>query len=256
MRSNENGFTLVEMISVITVSGLFVGLIMYFGISYWRYSALLEADLDTFVSRLNAQDVIRENIGGSSGIINQNSIPDPNTQNPDPISGSNFWVKLHAVPGNLSAASNTTTPVLYFHKNSVTTANLLAMNGTQPFQDEYVLYIDGTTRELRLRTLANPNVAANKVKTSCPPAIATPSCPADKAILDNLSSLDVAYYSRSGNTIDYQSVFDTNINDYAGPDFPVVEALQYTFHVTKKTLFQTGTSTLNDTVIRIALRNT
>lgn len=256
MKSNQAGFTIVEMISVIAVSGLFVGLILYFGISYWRYSALLESDLDTFVSRLNAQDVVRELIGSSSGLINQNSIVDVNANNPDPVAGSNFWQELHAVPGNLSAAPNTTTPVLYFRKNSVRTNNTVAMNGTQPYEDEYVLYIDGSSRELRMRILANPNVTSNKVKTSCPPAVSTPSCPADRVVLENLDSLGVTYYSRSGNTVDFQSIYDPDIGEYAGPDFPVVEAVQYTFRITKKTLFQKTISTQNDTVVRIALRST
>jgi hypothetical protein len=129
------------------------------------------------------------------------------------------------------------------------------MNGTIPFDDEYVLYYNGSSKQLSLRSLANPSAPGNRLKTSCPPESATSSCPADKIIIDNLTSLDVTYYSRSGNTINWQSVYDSDIGTYVGPDFPLVEALQYTLHVKKKTLFQTTNSTINDTVVRIALRN-
>ncbi len=257
MTMNEDGFTLVELISVIAASGLFVALILYFGISYWRYSSLLEVDLDTFVSRLNTQDFIRESVGTTAGLINQNSIPDAHANNPDPTAGANYWLMEHAVPGNVPIGSNgTTTPLLYYRRFSTNISNAVVMNGTQPYEDEYVLYLNGTSKQLLLRTLANPNVSNNKLQTSCPPASTTSTCPADKVLLDNIVSVDTVYYSRSGNTVNWQSVFDANTNTYVGPDFPVVEALQYTFHIQKKALFQTGTSNINDTVVRIALRNT
>lgn len=256
MRSDERGFTLIELVSTIAASALFVALILYFGISYWRYTALLESDLDTFVSRLNAQDFIRESVGTTTGLINQNSIPDPNANNPDPIEGSNYWIKEHSIPGNIPiGATGTTTPLLYYKRISTDSANSVIMNGTLPFEDEYILYLNGTNKQLLLRTLANPNAVNNRLKTSCPPSIASSTCPADKTLLENISSIDVTYYSRSGNTIDWQSVYDPETSSYIGPDFPLVEALQYTFHIQKKTLFQKGTSTINDTVVRIALRN-
>ncbi len=239
------------------MSGLFVGLILYFGISYWRYSSLLEADLDTFVSRLNSQDVIRELVGTSAGLINQNSIPDSHTNNPDPINGSSYWIPLHAVPGNTPiGASSTTTPLLYFRRFSINSSNTVVLNGTQPYEDEYVLYLDASSKQLLLRTLANPNAVSNKAITSCPPLVATSSCPADKIIIENLSSIDTTYYARSGNTVNYTSSTDPITGQYNGPDFPVVEALQYTFHITKKSLFIKSNGTVNETIVRIALRNT
>lgn len=246
---DEQGFTLPELISVMVVSLFFVGLILYFGISYWRYSALLESDLDSFVSRLNAQDVVRDTVGTATGLISQNSIPDSHTNNPDPTAGSNYWVPLHATPGNFSATTGSTTPLLYFKRLSVDSSNSVAMNGNIPYEDEYVLYIDGTSKQLLLRTLANPNVANNKIKTSCPISLASAICPADKIILENVSSIDSTYYSRSGNSMSYDSISGS-------PDFPLVEALQYNFHISKKTLYQkTDASTRSDTVVRIALRN-
>jgi len=256
MRLNQSGFTLPELISVMAVSAIFAGLIMYFGFSYWRYSSLLEADLDTFVSRLNAQDVVRELIGTTSGLIIQNSIPDSHAMNSDPVAGSNYWIKIHAVPGNTPIGSSGTTPLLYFRRISINTSNAVVMNGTQPFEDEYVLYLNATDKQMYLRTLANPSVANNKIKTSCPPAQASTSCPADRIILSNINSIDTTYYSRSGNTINYQGSTDPTSGEYNGPDFPTVEAMQYTFHLAKKSLFITSNGTYNDTIVRIALRNT
>lgn len=258
MIKDQRGMTIVELNIVLVTTALFLALIVYFGNGYWRYASLLEADLDTFVSRLNAQDYIRETIGNSSGLITQNSIIDLNVLNPDPEDGAYYWEEIHASPGNIAAGDSGTTPLLYFKTISQTLDGTVAMNGEQPFEDEHVLYLDGLSKTMYARTLANPVVSDNKAVTSCPPSVATASCPADKIVLENIDSVDAIYYSRSGNQIDHYSIIDTTVmpNLPIGPDFQLVEALQYTFHVKAKPLFQRDNATVNDTIVRIALRNT
>lgn len=254
--SHEAGFTLVELIVVISTSALFIGLILGFGMNYWQNVALMQSDNDTFISRLNAQDYIREIIGTSDGLINQNSIADANTGAPDPVAGSNYWVTTHAVPQTITLSGTNSIPILYFRRLSFSTSGTVIMNGSTPYDDEYVMYANPVTRQILVRTLANPSAPNNRAKTTCPPSIATTACPADKVMLSNVASVTATYYSRSGNTINYQSIVDPNTGNYIGPDFTSVEALQYSFHITAKPLFQHTNATVNDTIVRIALRNT
>lgn len=257
-QQNESGFTLPEVIIVLFMSGMIMGLVMYFTISYWRYGAMQEADLDTFITRLNAGDLIREQVGTSSGLINQNSIQDSNTHSPDPtqVSGK-FWSILHATPGTKSIGSNGTfTPLLYFRRYSVNTTNAYIMNGAVPYEDEYVLYLNGSTKQLLLRTIANSSAVGNKAKTSCPASKVSQACPADKIVASDVASVATRYFSRNGNLIDYTSIVDTNTGQYAGPDMTSVEVVEFTLNITKKPIFQTTSSTINSTVIRVALRNT
>lgn len=258
MMKDQRGMTIVELNIVLITTALFMALIVYFGNGYWRYASLLESDLDTFVSRLNAQDYIRETVGNATGLITQNSIIDLNVLNPDPEDGVYYWQDIHASPGNISAGTSGTTPLLYFTTLSQTTDGLVAMNGEQPYEDEHILYFDGSEKILYARTLANPAVSNNKAITSCPPSAASDICPADKIVIENIDSVDAIYYSRSGNQIDHYSIMDTSVvpNVPIGPDFQLVEALQYTFHIKAKPLFQKGNATVNDTIVRIALRNT
>jgi hypothetical protein len=239
------------------VSTLFSALVLFFGINYWRYGYLQEADLSTLVTRLNAQDFLRENIGTSSGLIIQNSLPDTHTAVVDPlIASGEYWKPIHAVPATTSVSSTGASPLLYFKRFSVNSSNAYIMNGTQPYEDEFVLYLDNTTKQLRVRALANASAAGNKLKTSCPVAIATPDCPADKVVADNLSSVSIRYFSRSGNPIDWTSLYD-NINAmYIGPDYPNVEVVEFTLNMALRPVFQKTNATQNTTVIRIALRNT
>ena len=163
IQSVEDGFTLIELLIVIVMTSFFTSLIMYFTFNYWRYGTYIASDLDTFVTRLNANDVLRELISTSTGFVTQNSIPDTNTQNPMTV-GSSYWILQHAIPGNVSVgASGTTTPVLYFRRYSLTPSGAFIFNGTQPYEDEYVLYLNGTTKQMLLRSIANTSATGNRL---------------------------------------------------------------------------------------------
>jgi hypothetical protein len=159
-------------------------------------------------------------------------------------------------------ASGTVAPVFYFQAPSVDSARNFIMNGTQPYKDEFVLYLDGTTKTLKIRNLINSSATGDRLKTSCPPAVATATCPADRIFSENVSSVDVRYFSRSGNTIDYRSVVEKDINGnpvvptvYIGPDFPSVEVVELTIHLFQKSTVGGAANTANQTIVRVALRN-
>jgi hypothetical protein len=255
--SGSRGFTIPELISVMVVTLIFTGLIMFFLFQSWSGTATLQNNLTTFTGRLNASDKLRDYLNETNGLIIQNSIPDPNADSPDPAIGTNdFWVPIHAVPGSTPVgASGTTTPVIYFTQPVLNTNKDYIMNGSNPYENEFVLYLDGSKKDLLLRTIANPNAVGNARQTSCPPAIATGSCPADKVIAENIDSVETRYFSRSGNTIDYQSIVDPLTGQYIGPDFPAVEVVEITLHTFKKSTIHGGEDTINQTIIRVALRN-
>lgn len=257
-RKTEEGFTLIEVLVSMTVTSIFIGLIMFFMISYWRYGYLLEADLDTFITRLNAGDVLRESFSSSSGLVIQNGIPDVNRHNPDPLDGTGqYWLPIHAIPSNTPVGtSGTTAPLVYYKRPSQNLSGAIIMNGAQPFEDEFIIYLNGTTKQLLHRSLANPSATGNRLKTSCPAAIATSVCPADKIIASDLASVDMRYFSRTGNPVDYTSVYDPDIGQYIGPDYPVVDVIEFKLNITKKPIFQKTNATTNSTIVRIALRNT
>lgn len=256
-RRSEAGFTLVELISVLGVVTMFSGLIIYFAYSYWRSTATLENDLGTLVSRLTAGDILREAINESSGMINQNSLADSNATIADPlIPSGDYWTPIHAVPAVISNGGNGThTPVAYFRRPSVNTAKNVILNGSQPYEDEYVLYMDGTTKQLLLRTIANSLAAGNRAATSCPKPLATASCPGDRIIADNVSAVETRYFSRAGLPINYQSSTDPLTGDYNGPDYSLVEVVEFNLKITKKSTLGGGQDTSNETIIRVALRS-
>lgn len=260
---DQRGFTLPELIIVMVLTMLLSGLLFQFAIGYARYNTVAQSDSIAFVERLNASDFLRENLGLSSGLISQNSISDSNANVPD-TSSSSHWRLLHAIKGTFGNTT-TVTPLLYFKKPSLNASNAMVYNGTLPYEDEFILYHDGPSKELRVRTLANPNVPSNRVTTSCPPAVATSSCPKDKVLINDIVSVALRYFSRSGNDITFNSIDEFgNIPctapgpDYTGcegADFPSVEVVELTLNLSKRPLGVSADTTQSATIIRVALRN-
>jgi len=257
MKKAESGYTITELLIVIIMTTIFTLIIMLFSFDLWRASSIQETNLDTLLARFNASDTLREEVGTSSGLIIQNSIADSHTLVPDPANGSgNYWLPIHAVPGNTPVGSSGSyTPLTYFRRFSVNSSGQFIMNGTQPYEDEYVLYLDGSAKALMQRNLANDSATGNRLVNSCPPTLATASCPADKVIASNLTSVDMRYFSRTGNLINHNSITDPNTGEYIGPDFTAVEVVEFTLHLSKQPYVSSTNATNNSVVIRVALRN-
>jgi type II secretory pathway pseudopilin PulG len=257
MKRTEAGFTITELLVVIILTSILTTIIMLFTFDLWRTAATQEANADTLVTRFNASDTLREEVGTSSGLIIQNSIQDANTLVPDSsIPGNLYWLPIHAIPGTVQVgASGTYTPLIYFRRYSLNSSNQYIMNGDQPYEDEYIIYLSGSDKALMQRSLANPAAAGNRLKTSCPAAQASASCPADKTIASNIGSVSSRYFSRTGNLRSEERRVDPNTGQYAGPDFTAVEVLELTLNLSKKPNFSATQATQNSTIIRIALRN-
>lgn len=254
---DQKGFTIPELVIVLVITAILMEVIFSFVYYFWKYSYVLDYSQDSLVQRLNANDILRESIGTSAGLINQNSIPDNHTNSPDPAIGSNlYWKVIHAIPGNYPLDSNgKAVPLIYYRRYSVNPSGSYIMNGSQPYEDEFVLYLDSSSKRLLLRSLANTGAPNNKLKTSCPPSDASASCPSDKIIINDIKSVDLRYFSRSGNLIDWQSVWDPDIGTYVGPDVANVEVVELTINTERMAFYSTTNKTSNSTIIRIALRN-
>lgn len=260
---SQDGFTIPELIIMMVVTSILTLSVIGFAMNYWGSTAQLENDSVTLVTRLNAGDTLRDNLNVASGLISENSIPDANVGSTDPTDGPSYWLTIHAIPQTITMPSaGNITPVFYFEAPSVTNAKDFIMNGTQPYQDEFVLYLNGSTKTLKIRTLTNPNANGNRLKTSCPPTAETASCPADRVLADTVSAVDTRYLSRSGNTINYTSQvqLDSSGNPvvptvYIGPDFQAVEVVELTIHLFQKKTVGGGANTSNQVIVRVALRN-
>jgi Tfp pilus assembly protein FimT len=253
---DEAGFTVPELIIMIVVTAILTTFVIQFSLNFWSSSATLGNDSETLVTRLNAGDALRDALNPVSGLINQNSIGDSNAANPDTTAGASYWTLLHAIPGTTTMpATGVTTPLFYYQAPSVNSSKNFIMNGTSSYQDEFVLYLNGTNKQLLLRNLINPAASGDRLKTSCPAALASISCPADRILATDVSSVGLRYFSRSGNTINYTSITDPVTGAYIGPDFTSVEVMEVTINFYVKSTLHGGRDTSNQVIVRVALRN-
>lgn len=257
VKLREDGFTVVELLAIIITSSIILGTMTAFALNLWTNTAVVQSDEDTLVSRLNAGDYLRNAVNSAVGLINQNNLSDAHAGKADPADPSGvYWLPIHAIPGTIGmGAPGTITPLVYFNRPSVNTSKDIVMNGSVPYQDDIILYMDGSTKQLLARTIANPYAANNRAKTTCPSSSVSQSCPKDTVIADNVSGVDMRYFSRSGNAIDYTSIVDPITGAYIGPDFPAVEVVEFNLKLRKKAQLHSGADTINQAVIRIALRN-
>lgn len=270
MRTREAGFSLVEMLIVVIMTTVLSMVIFAMGYQYLKQAASLNARSNFYIDRLNVADYLRQNIGLSTGLINQNSIADSNRLVADPADTTNtLWKPIHAIPGSYGTTTDIT-PIVYYSQDALRSDRTPIMNGTTAYQNEFIMYHDGPSSELRIRALANPNATGNVTQTTCTTETAT--CPKDKVLLTGVQTTELRYFSRSGEDIDFRSSCDPDVYYCAGTtppaclqtdpytgcnglDFSQVEVAQFKLKVRKTIESDANHSIYNSTIIRIALRN-
>jgi type II secretory pathway pseudopilin PulG len=260
MRNREQGLTIVELLIVMVVTGMLTGMIFVFTFGYWKQGVYAQTEINAITERLNASDYLRENLSSSTGLATQNSVPDDNVLVSEPTDGTGkYWKIIHAYKGLISNTSGVT-PVLYFKRYSIDSSQNIIFNGLLPYEDDYLVYMDAPTKQLRVRVLANKDAPGNATATTCMPATST--CAADRVLANDVTGMDMRYFTKAGLDITYSetTVVDTvpdpdvTYTTY-GPDYPVVEVVEMTMKLSKvppnyqNEVFQTST------IIRVALRN-
>lgn len=178
---NSKGFTLVELnlsMTILAIMGAsFITIFTTFITSTNRTNNTIEMTN-------NSQNLLRtlvEELRNGAGVRQINTIADANA----PAGGWNT--------GNTNFVIITAVPALTSSRDYIVDA------GTgKPYLNEYVYYKQGSL--LYKRTLAHPDAIGNQSKTSCPPASATLSCPADRKLVEDLKSIVFSLYDQDNLT--------------------------------------------------------
>lgn len=155
-------------------------------------------------------------LAGSLSTTNQNT--DPNA----PVGG---WV------------TNDPSNILIIDLPAINASRDIIYNSSTgyPYDNEVVYYSSGSS--IYRRTIVDPSAAGNSIKTSCPPALATSTCPADKKYTSYLTDLTFTFYDDTNNTT---------------ADATLARSVQITVKVQRKIL---GKTVKFDNTIRTTLRN-
>lgn len=150
------------------------------------------------------------------------------------VRANNTLIDLNKLGGWTSNSTDfvliTTAPALDSNHNYI--MNLLT---GKPYLNEFVYYREGNI--LYKRTLANLLALGNQSKTSCPPP-GNALCPADRQLVDNLSSMTFSLYDEA---------------DAATTNFSLARSIKIDLTLEKRTF---GTPLRFDNSVRTTLRNT
>ena len=177
-RLNSNsGFTVVEMLAATAIAGILIVLVMSFTVDAFVRISVDSAQSDMLSDAHLGLDAITNDIRLSAAADTANRWEDANSPGApgDPYS----WVSDTDTIVLATAATDSNRNILFddaLHYISSKNNNVyFVSNGT-----------------LYKRTLAAP-VVDNEAKTSCPKDVATTACPADRALINNVTNFSVRY---------------------------------------------------------------
>ncbi len=174
---DARGFTLVELTVVISVTAV-IAVVFLYVIS--NYFVTITRNNELADMTINSQNLLRttvENIRFGNGVETTNTISDPNA----PSGGWNT--------SNTSFVIVIPVPAVDTSKNYI-----IDPNTGSPYMNELVYYKSGST--LMERILANPSATGNRLHTSCPAGLASPTCRADPQLATFVSSMTFTLYDQ------------------------------------------------------------
>jgi prepilin-type N-terminal cleavage/methylation domain-containing protein len=183
IKLGQAGFTLPELIISITLMMILSLMLANFIVTWMAAATLAQARTELLTNAENALDTITEDIRLSGSADQNNRWPDTNGP-----SGNQFgW-----------ASSGST---LVLAKAAVDHSNTIIFSDPAQYitqKDNEIYYLNNGTLYRRTLKSTDTNDAA---VTTCPPASATATCPADRTIATNVSNFSVTYYDSDLNAV-------------------------------------------------------
>lgn len=183
--SRQAGFTLVELLVTMVLMSILALMLPNFIANWLQASSEAQARSDLLLNAETALDTINQDIRLSGGTDQNNRWPDQNAP---------------TAPGNLYGWTSSN-QVLVLAKAAFDSGNNAIFSDPAKYiteKDNEVYYLSGGT--LYRRTIASSN-ASDAAVTTCPPADATASCPADRTIATGVSNFAISYYDANEDVV-------------------------------------------------------
>jgi prepilin-type N-terminal cleavage/methylation domain-containing protein len=182
-RNTQAGFTLVELMIVMIVTTILSLTIAAFVETWLQQESLSTARTNLLSNAENALDMINNDIKLSGSVDSDNRWADANG------------------PGGNQYGWTSGSQILVLAKAAVDSSNNIIFSDPSKYitqKDNEIYYLSGTT--LYRRTLASSS-SGDAAVTTCPTALATPTCPADEVVATGVSNLTFTYYDASENVV-------------------------------------------------------
>jgi type II secretory pathway pseudopilin PulG len=185
---SELGYTLIEMLVAISMSTLLI-----LAIGQFATSSVLSTNQDynqtlVLANTKEAVGIVARQIRFGKSVLAKNVLPD--TYAPNAPTDYFSWAST-AGSGN---------PLVLAVPSRASDGSVIYDGSHVIYTDNVIFYLDSTTHRLYKRTLKNTSATGNVAVTTCPPAHATGSCPADAIVVDDVANLATNYLKADGTT--------------------------------------------------------
>jgi len=182
---DSNGFTIVEITVAVVVTSLLLMLIMNFMADGLYSYAIVQARRDLLAEAQKSLDSVADETRSSANADLNNRWQDANGP---------------GAPGNLYGWTSNSSTLILATAVENSAGDVIFADPAQYITEKNnnIYFVSNGT--LYKRTLAAP-VTGNTTKTTCPSNLATALCPADKALISNISSFQVKYIDGDGDEV-------------------------------------------------------
>jgi len=173
----SGGFTLVELNLSITIMAILLVSILAIFTNYFVTTTRTNTLISMTTDSQNLLRTAVEELRYGAGVRQTNSITDANAPSGGWNTSNANFVIIIAVPA-VDAERN----------------YIIDSSTGSPYMNELVYYKSGSI--LYKRILAHPDATSNNTTTSCPPANASSSCPADRRMAENVDDMVFTLYDQ------------------------------------------------------------
>jgi prepilin-type N-terminal cleavage/methylation domain-containing protein len=188
----QGGYTLVEMLVAISMSTLLV-----LAIGNFATNSVIGSNQDynktlVLTNSKEAVNIVARQIRLSKSVLAANTLADDHAP---------------GAPGDLfswSGAAGSGTSLILAVPSRDGSGDIIWIDGnhTSVVTDNVIFYLDTASKKLYRRWIVNPTATAagSTQKTTCPPSLASASCPADADVVDDVANLTTSYLKADGTT--------------------------------------------------------
>jgi prepilin-type N-terminal cleavage/methylation domain-containing protein len=190
MKTHQQGYTLIELLVAISMST-----VLMLAISGFATDSVVSVNQDynkTLVlsNSKEAVGLVTRQVRLAKSVLANNVLAD--TYAP-------------SAPGNLYSWASTAgsgNPLVLAVPSHTSDGSVIYTDSTHTsiYTDNVIFYLNSSSKKLYKRTLKNTSAPGNVSVTTCPPTNASPSCPADADVVDDVANLTTSYLKADGTT--------------------------------------------------------
>ncbi len=179
----EAGFTLIELLVTMLVMAIMFVAMANFITDWMQTSGIAQAKATLISDAEYALDEANNDILLSGSVDSPNRWPDPN----GPGGNQYGWISNSTTLVLARVAVDSSGNAIYTDSNDYITQ-----------KDDVIYYLSGTTLYRRILASDSTNDIA---VTTCPPSLATSTCPADNVVATNVTAWSITYYDANNQVV-------------------------------------------------------